>query len=143
MRPLGDRRAHVRLEVVGALWGTLELSETADVLNISTTGALIESPVPAVPDASQLVILVIDDEELTVETSVRHSKRVVPESDPPQYLIGLEFVSPPTGTLDRAARRGVGGRFGGCGLAALTRSSLTCLPLFDKAQNLRDFRQTS
>jgi hypothetical protein len=106
MRPLGDRRAHVRLEVVGALWGTLELSETADVLNISTTGALIESPVPAVPDSSQLVILVIDDQELSVETHVRHSSRVVPESDPPQYLIGLEFVSPPTKLVHSIERLG-------------------------------------
>jgi hypothetical protein len=96
MRRLGDRRAHMRLEVVGALWGTLELSETASVLNVSATGALIESPVPAVPDSTQSVVFFVDDEEMKVETNVRYSQRVVPEDDPPQYLIGLEFMSPPT-----------------------------------------------
>jgi hypothetical protein len=96
MRPLGDRRAHLRLEVVGALWGTFELSEPASVLNISTTGASIGSPVPAAPDSRQPVILVVDGEEMTVDTNVRHVRRVESESDPPQYLIGLAFVSPPS-----------------------------------------------
>ena len=108
MRRLGDRRAQMRLEVVGALWGTLELSETASVLNISATGALIESPVPAVPDSTQSVIFLVDDEELKVETSVRHSRRVVPEGDPPQYLIGIEFVSPPTRLVHSIELLGVG-----------------------------------
>jgi hypothetical protein len=95
MRPLGDRRAHLRLEVVGSLWGTLELSEPASVLNISPSGVLIESPIPAAPDSIQPVVLIVDGEEVTVDTQVRHIRRVVPESDPPHYLIGLEFVSPP------------------------------------------------
>ena len=43
---LGDRRSRVRLEVVGALWATLELTEPARVVNISREGALITSPVP-------------------------------------------------------------------------------------------------
>src|SRR5437870_2075071 len=40
MRPLGDRRARVRFEVVGSFWGTVDLAEPARVININRTGAL-------------------------------------------------------------------------------------------------------
>ena len=50
---LGDRRSRVRLEVVGALWATLELTEPARVVNISRDGALITSPVPMPPESVQ------------------------------------------------------------------------------------------
>ena len=50
---LGDRRSRVRLEVVGALWATLELTEPARVVNISREGALITSPVPMPPESVQ------------------------------------------------------------------------------------------
>ena len=50
---LGDRRSRVRLEVVGALWATLELTEPARVINISRDGALITSPVPMPPESVQ------------------------------------------------------------------------------------------
>jgi PilZ domain len=103
MRPLGDRRAHLRLEVVGALWGTLELVETATVLNISTSGALIGSPIPAAPDSRQPVVLAVDGEEITVETQVRHVRRVESESEPPLYLIGVAFVSPPPRLVESIA----------------------------------------
>ena len=50
---LGDRRSRVRLEVVGALWATLELTEPARVVNISRDGALITSPVAMPPESVQ------------------------------------------------------------------------------------------
>ena len=51
MRPLGDRRRRIRLEVVGSLWGALEIDRQAELMNISRTGALIVSPVPAAVEA--------------------------------------------------------------------------------------------
>lgn len=96
MRPLGDRRARIRLEVVGSLWGTLEVSKQARVVNISTSGALIASPVPAALDSTQTVKLVLKGQEIKVDARVRHLKRVVSAGDErSHYQIGLEFLEAP------------------------------------------------
>lgn len=96
MRPLGDRRARIRLEVVGSLWGTLEVSKQARVVNISTSGALIASPVPAALDSTQTVKLVLKGHEIRVDARVRHLKRVVGVGDEETpYHIGLEFLEAP------------------------------------------------
>ena len=95
MRPLADRRAYVRMEVVGALWGTLELTETAQVVNISTVGVLLESPIPAAHESTHPLTLRIDGNELTVAANVRRVEQVNVENSPPRYYIGLEFIAPP------------------------------------------------
>jgi hypothetical protein len=95
MPPLGDRRAHVRLEVVGALWGSLEWSEPARVLNISTTGLLVESPAPLAPESRQSVSPMADGELIVVDTHVRRFARKIDSDSAAEYLIALEFISPP------------------------------------------------
>ena len=100
MRPLGDRRVRVRMEVVGRLWGTLELSETARLLNISTTGVLLESPLPFALQSTETLRLLVEGEEVAVDAHVRHLRQVIREGAPPNYLIGLEFVSPPSSLID-------------------------------------------
>jgi hypothetical protein len=95
----GDRRAHVRLEVVGLLCGTLELSEPARVLNISTTGALIQSPVSVPRDSMQSVSLLVDDKWIAVDAQVRRVEQRTPTHGSPEYLIGLEFIAPPPSLL--------------------------------------------
>ena len=62
---LGDRRSRVRLEVVGALWATLELTEPARVVNISRDGALITSPVPMPPESVQPLHLKLEGRDVT------------------------------------------------------------------------------
>jgi PilZ domain-containing protein len=99
MPTYGDRRAHVRLEVVGSLWATLELSEPGRVLNISTTGVLIESPVSVPRDSLQSVSLLVDDKWIAVDAQVRRVEQRIPAQGFPDYLIGLEFVSPPASLL--------------------------------------------
>jgi hypothetical protein len=83
------------MEIVGRFWGTLELLETARVVNISTTGALIESPLPVALHSTEAVHLVVDGEEIAVNAQVRHQRQVIRDGEAPQYLIGLEFLSPP------------------------------------------------
>jgi hypothetical protein len=95
MRHLGDRRRRIRLEVVGSLWGTLEIDRQASLVNISRTGALIVSPVPAVVDSTQSVKLTIEGHEVKVAARVRHLNRVTASSGAPQYRIGLEFLEAP------------------------------------------------
>lgn len=100
MRPLGDRRSRIRLEVVGLLWGTLEVSNQARVINISRNGALIASPMPAVVESSQAVRLVLRGQEITLRTRVKHLRWVAGAGgDDPHYRIGLEFLDQPPSLL--------------------------------------------
>ena len=97
MRPLGDRRRRIRLEVVGSMWGALEIDRAAHLLNISRTGALIASPVPAAVDSTQSVRLTIEGHEVKLAARVRHLQRLndVREGEP-HYRIGLEFLEAPS-----------------------------------------------
>ena len=105
-RPLGDRRGRVRYEVVGPLWGLLELSETARIRNVSRSGALIETPFPAALASTHSLKLVVDGEPVDVSACVRHVRPVEFDAgdsagprEGPRYLIGVEFISPPDSIL--------------------------------------------
>jgi hypothetical protein len=103
-KPLGDRRAHIRFDVVGTLYGLLELTETTRVLNISPHGALVDSPLPAALDSTQVVRFVLDDQPIVVDARVRHLGRTSDDEGIPAYLIGMEFVpalSPIPSSLER------------------------------------------
>lgn len=97
MRPLGDRRRRIRLEVVGSLWGTVEIDREAQLMNISRTGALLLSPVPAAIDSTQSLTLSIEGHEVKVSARVRHLRRVTAAAAgyAPQYRIGVEFLEAP------------------------------------------------
>lgn len=110
MRPLGDRRRRIRLEVVGSLWGALEIDRQAQLINISRTGALIVSPVPAAVDSLQSIKLTIEGHEIKLAARVRHLQKLDASAGPapgsveglalsavegPSYRIGLEFLEEP------------------------------------------------
>ena len=101
MKPLGDRRRRVRLDIVGSLWATLELSEVGRLLDISPMGALIASPVPLPADSTQVIRLTLGGSELTVEARVCHLRQNEATPDQPrEYLVGLEFLAVPAGWAD-------------------------------------------
>ena len=112
MSPPGDRRSHERFDVVGSLWGLLEVSESASIRNVSSTGALIDSPLPVALESTQTVRLIVDGEPVTVGGRVRHVRRVesdstrFPDIDGPRYLIGLEFLSPPGSVVQAIEQMG-------------------------------------
>ena len=116
MPPLGDRRSHPRYDVVGALWGLLELSETARICNVSRTGALIDAPFPAALASTHTMKLIVDGEPVDVDARVRHVHRVEADAgnqaagSGPRYLIGLEFVAPPESVLQSIEQLGDGQR---------------------------------
>lgn len=95
MKRIGDRRAHVRLEVVGVLWGTLEMMKRARVINVTDTGALIASPVAIPLDTVQSIQMTLEGHEIAVEARVCHTRCVSSLDRPSEYHIGLEFLSIP------------------------------------------------
>jgi hypothetical protein len=90
MRRDGDRRAQVRLEVVGALWGSLETRKPARVVNISEHGALLVSPVPLSPNTIHTVEMNRDGQAVTTGVRVRHAH---PTPDG-AFQVGVEFLTP-------------------------------------------------
>ena len=102
MRPLGDRRRRIRLEVVGSLWGVIEVEREAQLLNISRTGALIMSPIPAAVDSLQSVKVTVEGHEVKLAARVRHLQRLGDAGgSEPQYRIGLEFLEAPPSSFTR------------------------------------------
>ena len=95
MRRVGDRRSAVRLEVVGALWGTLEFHKQARVLDLNQDGALLEYPAPVLPDTVHAVTFEHDGVRISLEVRVRHVRQAADADGTVMYLAGVEFVSVP------------------------------------------------
>jgi hypothetical protein len=96
MTSLGDRRTAVRLEIVGSLWGSVQLTQAAQVVNISPGGALIMSPVSMPADSTAPVKVTIEGQQVTLDARVRHLRHVpAVVGAPAHFLIGLEFCEMP------------------------------------------------
>jgi len=94
--PSGDRRSRPRLEVVGLLWGALDILEPARVIDISKGGVLIESPVAVPPGSEQLIQLSLHGQRISVDVRACHMRQAIaPTGTGVHYLIGYEFVHPP------------------------------------------------
>lgn len=89
--PKTDRRMDERFDVLGSLWGVLEIPETAAVVNSSETGMLVETEACPVLDSVQLAHVAVDGVPTTVQSSVRHVRPIARG----KYLVGLEYVKPP------------------------------------------------
>jgi hypothetical protein len=74
----------------------------ARVLNISQTGALIQSPLAVPIDSTQIVHFSVDGEDVPVEALVRHVRRAETTDD---YLVGVEFMSAPITLLHNIEQR--------------------------------------
>jgi hypothetical protein len=96
---VSDRRAESRYDVIGALWGVLELHEEGRLRNVSATGVLLDSPVPMALDSAQTIRLEVDGHDITVEARVKHVRQQNYDSRGPRYAVGLEFIEPPTPVL--------------------------------------------
>jgi hypothetical protein len=97
----GDRRSQRRLEVVGHLWGALDVMETARVVDVSLGGVLIESPVAVPPGSEQPIQLTVDGQSILVDARVCHIRRApVVNAGRASYLVGYEFISIPAALAD-------------------------------------------
>ena len=93
MRRVGDRRSAVRLEVVGALWGTLEVHKQARVRDLNHDGALLEYPIPVVPDTVHAVTFAHNGHRISMDVRVRHVRAARSPEGTIVYLAGVEFLS--------------------------------------------------
>jgi hypothetical protein len=110
MSSTGDRRMSVRLEVVGSLWGTLEVDRPVAVIDIGPRGMRIASQEIAAVDSMRSVQIGVGEEATRVDARVRHLHYALAEDGRSYCVIGLEFVSPPVALSDAigaiAARTG-------------------------------------
>lgn len=96
---LADRRRSTRFEIVGELWGSLQVLEPLRVCNLGREGALIESAAPLPVGSNQPVRLLRGTEITEIRASVRHLSAVPGEGGGLRYRVGLEFL----GVGDEAA----------------------------------------
>jgi c-di-GMP-binding flagellar brake protein YcgR len=93
-RRIGDRRAKPRFEIVGDLWGSVDIRETLTVLNLGRGGALLESSAAFAPGPAELVRALLaapDGESYPIVMRVRHSTKPEHLGRGP-YRVGVEFV---------------------------------------------------
>jgi hypothetical protein len=90
-RRIGDRRVNPRFEIVGDLWGSVDVNASLTVVNLGRGGALLESPVPFAPESVHAVVAVTHEESHEVTLRVRHST-AGNQPGSRRYLIGVEFL---------------------------------------------------
>jgi hypothetical protein len=102
-RGIGDRREHLRFEVIGALTASLLSTETLRVLNLGPTGALVEGAVALQANAEYAMRLILESHISEVQVRVRRITEVGQDPATMRYLIGLEFLR-----LSREAEETIG-----------------------------------
>lgn len=96
------RRVDERFDVLGSLWGVLELPETATVLNVSSSGLLVETPLCPTLNSVHVLRMLVDGDFVTVNSVVRHC-RPGPSGT---YLVGLELLEVPTTVINSIEQLG-------------------------------------
>jgi hypothetical protein len=91
---LGDRREHLRFEVTGRLWASVDFGEHVVLRNIATGGALVETSLASVSKPIRAAQIAFDERGAELNVIVRHVSPVTtsPDGDT-RYLVGLEFVN--------------------------------------------------
>ena len=90
---LGDRRAHLRYEVMGLLSATLLSTERLHVVNLGVSGALVESVLPLRQNAEYRMQLVLENHVSEATVKIRRVTEIGRDAGPPHYRIGLEFLA--------------------------------------------------
>ena len=99
-RTLGDRRATIRFDVAGEVWGSVETLEPVPIRNIGRGGMLVEAPQPLKPDQVLRIHILLPAHESIVEGQVRHVTTLGGATAGNRYLIGFKFVAIETNTSE-------------------------------------------
>ena len=103
-KPAGDRRRHVRFEIVGRLVGSLEVVETLPIVNLSRGGACVRSARPLPTGSTSAARLVVEDQVFDLHVRVRHAQVAEASESGGECLLGLEFIGVTLGPLDEIER---------------------------------------
>ena len=87
------RRKTVRFEVVGRIAGSVASTETLYFVNLGTSGALVESPLPLPPNAEFTMQLVLEGHVSQATVKIRRVFETRREDGALRYRIGLEFLA--------------------------------------------------
>jgi len=90
---LGDRREHLRYDVSGQLWGSLDLSERVVLRNIAPGGALIEARLTPGMRSVRAAQILLHERGPQMNVIVRHMSPLSAAPDEDRYLVGVEFVN--------------------------------------------------
>jgi hypothetical protein len=100
---LGDRRTDLRFEIIGQLWGSIEIVEPHPLLNLTRGGALIESRTRLNPDGVRAVRFRFNGTTHDIQARVRHvTSEAVPDGE--RFLVGLQFIEPSAAALEQIDR---------------------------------------
>jgi hypothetical protein len=91
---LGDRREHVRFEVSGQLWASLETIDRAFLRNIGVGGALVEARLPPGIRTPRLAHVAFGGHGPDLNAIIRHVSPMSPDDESNRFLVGLEFLAP-------------------------------------------------
>ncbi|HEY2434175.1 MAG TPA: hypothetical protein VGI12_15980 [Vicinamibacterales bacterium] len=92
-RRLGDRRGRPRFDIVGDLWGNLEVFLRLPLRNVGPGGALLHSHASLPPDSVHRLTLSFDGRDFTADAKVRHVSGITGADGERGFLIGVEFVT--------------------------------------------------
>jgi PilZ domain len=90
---LGDRREHLRFDISGQLWASLEFGERVIVRNLTTGGMLIETSLPPALRPIRAAQVAFEQRNSRITVIVRHVSPASEALHSDRYLVGLEFVN--------------------------------------------------
>jgi c-di-GMP-binding flagellar brake protein YcgR len=90
---LGDRREHLRFDVSGQLWASLDFGERVIVRNVTAGGMLIETSLTPALKPVRAAQIAFEERNRPVTAIIRHVSPVSQPLENDRYLVGLEFIN--------------------------------------------------
>ncbi len=90
---LGDRREHLRFDITGQLWASLDFGEDVVIRNVTTAGLLVETSLTSGFQPIRAAQVAFEQPNLPVTVVVRHVSSAMETLHSDRYLVGLEFVN--------------------------------------------------
>jgi hypothetical protein len=90
---LGDRREHLRFDISGQLWASLDFGERVIVRNLTTSGMLIETSLLSAFKPIRAAQLAFEERASPITVIVRHVSPLQETAQTSRFLVGLEFVN--------------------------------------------------
>ena len=90
---LGDRREHLRFDINGQLWASLDFGDRVIVRNLTAGGMLVETSLTSAFKPVRAAQVAFEERNAPITVIVRHVSpvRETPHND--RFLVGLEFVN--------------------------------------------------